>query len=92
MPAPIPIAPIRHWKIALRRAWSIRFIALFGVASGLNAIWPNLDGTIDPLWYNLAGCLLAMMAFGSVFVQQKGFPKAKLPTEEAQHEQLSAAP
>lgn len=78
---PAAVQPIRHWRVALRRAWSIRFIALFTVAEALNTVWPNLGGYMDPLWYNLAGCLLGGLAFLSVFVQQKGFPKAKLEAQ-----------
>jgi hypothetical protein len=76
---PISVQPIRHWKLALRRAWSIRFIAIFTVASGLNAVWPNLGGELSPLVYNVLGVILGALAFLSVFVQQRGFPKAKLP-------------
>lgn len=75
---PASVQPIRHWRVALRRAWSVRFIALFTVASAMSAVWPNLGGYMDPLIYNLIGCLLGGLAFVSVFVQQAGFPKAKL--------------
>lgn len=75
---PASVQPIRHWRVALRRAWSIRFIALFTVVSALDAVWPSLGGYLEPMWGNILGSLLGGLAFLSVFVQQQGFPKAKL--------------
>jgi membrane protein implicated in regulation of membrane protease activity len=72
-----PIQPVRHWRLVLRRAWSVRFIAVLGFACGLNAIWPALGDILPPWAFNLGGFTLAILAFVSVFVQQRGFPQTK---------------
>jgi hypothetical protein len=66
--------PVPHWRLVLRRAWSVRFIALFTVANALNAVWPNLGGEMGPVAFNVTGALLGGLAFLSVFVRQTGFP------------------
>lgn len=69
-----PVQPVPHWRLVLRRAWSIRFIALFAIAQGMEAIWPSLADSLEPHVYNTLAFVLAVLAFLSVFVKQDGFP------------------
>jgi hypothetical protein len=66
--------PVPHWRLTLRKAWSIRFIALFAIAQGMEAIWPSLADSLEPHLYNGLAFVLAVLAFLSVFVKQDGFP------------------
>lgn len=70
-------APVPHWRLVLRKAWSIRFIALFAFAQGLEAVWPSLADDLEPHLYNTLAFVLAVLAFISVFVKQEGFPDAR---------------
>lgn len=65
--------PVPDWKLRLKKAWSVRFVGLFGVVQGLDAVWPNLNGSMDPVVYNVLAFVLAALAFLSIFVKQEGF-------------------
>lgn len=71
-----PVQPVPHWRLVLRKAWSVRFIALFATTQGLDTIWPSLADDLEPHLYNGIAFVLAVLAFLSVFVKQEGFPYA----------------
>jgi hypothetical protein len=67
------VTAVPDWKLRLKKAWSVRFVGLFGIVQGLDAVWPNLNGSMDPVVYNLLAFALAALAFLSIFVKQEGF-------------------
>lgn len=86
MPDPNPVvaavtavapAPLKHWRLVLRFAWTPRLIAMMGLLDGLNAVWPNLGGTMSPITFNLIGFALAAITFYSRFIKQDGVPHAE---------------
>jgi hypothetical protein len=66
---------LSNWRQVLRYAWSIRWIALAGVLSGLEIALPLLDGLVPippRLFAALAG-LATAAAFVSRILAQKEF-------------------
>lgn len=57
---------IDDWRTVLRRAWSIRLLAVAGLLSGLEAAVPFLDGILPIPRGTFA--VLAFLATGGAFV------------------------
>lgn len=70
-----------EWRKILRHAWSVRFIALAVILSGLEAALPLYQqfANIDPLWFIAGIGVCSSAAFASRLVAQKelsGVPHA----------------
>lgn len=61
---------IPDWRVVLRRAWSIRFIALAAVCDFVAEMWPILIGDSPPRWLALAGAGFTLLALVARFVLQ----------------------
>lgn len=69
---------IHDWRAVLRRAWSVRLMALAGVLSGLEVAIPFLDGWLPVpagVFAALSGVTTAA-AFYARIVAQKGISDA----------------
>ena len=65
---------LRNWREVLRRAWSVRLIAVAVLLTGVEVALPFLDGYVDlppRLFAGLAG-LAAAGAFAARLIAQKG--------------------
>lgn len=63
-PKPTPhLAP--NWKAIVKRAWSIRLIALAALVDGLSIAWPLFEDymPIDRLWFAVIALMLNIGAF-----------------------------
>lgn len=58
----------------LRRAWSVRLLALqilfFGAAQGAFAVWPSLSDWVPPHWFLIVGVVLGVVTLAARFVLQ----------------------
>lgn len=66
--------PVANWRAVLLRAWSIRFIVLAGVLSGIEVALPVIDQFIDiPRgWFAAASGAVVCGAFIARLLAQKG--------------------
>lgn len=66
------------WRAVLRRAWSIRLIALGIFCQALEFVWPFLDGLLPlpPGVFAGVGLLVSIAAIVARLVAQKGFSNA----------------
>lgn len=66
------------WRAVLRRAWSIRLIALGILCQALEFIWPFLDGSLPlpPRTFAALGFLISVAAIVARLVAQKGLSDA----------------
>lgn len=61
---------IPNWRKVLRRAWSVRFLALAGICDFVSWVWPSLIGDNPPVWLTLAGSGFVIAALAARFVLQ----------------------
>jgi hypothetical protein len=61
----------KDWKTILKKAWSIRFIALAGVLSGLEVILPLFSGSVKPGLFAVLSFFAVSAAFIARIVAQK---------------------
>lgn len=64
-----------HWKRVLLRAWSVRFIVLAAILSGLEVAVPFLQGVIDippGLFAAIAGLVSMLALMARVLIQNGG--------------------
>lgn len=66
--------PLHNWSTVLRRAWSVRFMALAALLTGVEAGLPLLDGYVDipPRIFAALACLSAAGGLVARFIAQKG--------------------
>lgn len=55
---------IEDWRFKIKKLWTVRLTALFGLAYALASIWSGLSGSI-PTWLFIVGGILSN---GLVFV------------------------
>lgn len=63
---------IPNWRAILRKAWSVRLIALAGLLSGLEAALPFVDERIPRGAFALLSLLVTAGAFMARLVAQQG--------------------
>lgn len=66
---------VSNWRAVIRKAWSIKFIVLAGIFTGLEAIvsfLPTLFPWVQSGYMALATGLIVIAAFISRIVAQKG--------------------
>jgi len=61
-----------NWKELIRRAWSIRFLVLAGVLSGLEVILPFFSDEIPRNLFAVLSFVAVSAAFVARLVAQKG--------------------
>ena len=61
-----------NWKEILRRSWSLRFIILAGVLSGLEVILPFFSDAIPRNTFAVLSFVAVSAAFVARLVAQKG--------------------
>jgi hypothetical protein len=61
-----------NWKEILRRSWSLRFIILAGILSGLEVILPFFSEEIPRNVFALLSFMAVSAAFVARLVAQKG--------------------
>lgn len=61
-----------NWKEILRRSWSLRFIILAGVLSGIEVILPFFSEDIPRNIFAVLSFILVSAAFIARLVAQKG--------------------
>ena len=62
----------RDWRYILRRAWSVRFIAIAAILSGLETVLPMFSGWVDPGTFSMLSSVFASAALVARIVAQKG--------------------
>ena len=80
---------IPEWREVLRKAWSLRLMALAGLLSGLEVAMPYLDGIlpIPTGLFAAASGLIVAAAFVSRLVAQSSL---RQPTKKYEDEQWDA--
>lgn len=65
---------VANWRVVLRKAWSIRLMALAAVLSGLEVALPFMDVNPDGPhgWFAAASALTVGAAFVARLLAQKG--------------------
>ena len=71
MPSFIERRLIRDWAY-IRRLWSVRLTALFGVVYALSGVWTVLAGTIPNWVYISVGFSMNLILFVARVTKQKG--------------------
>ena len=61
-----------NWKELIRRAWSIRFLVLAGILSGLEVILPYFSDEIPRNLFAILSFVAVSAAFVARLVAQKG--------------------
>lgn len=61
-----------NWKEILQRSWSLRFIILAGVLSGVEMILPFFDTALPPTLYAGLTFVIVAAAFVARLVAQRG--------------------
>lgn len=70
---------IANWWQVFKRAWSIRWIALAGLFSGIEVALPIIDGYFDiprGLFAAASGIATCVAFISRLLVQKKGIPDA----------------
>lgn len=63
------------WKLILRRAWSVRFMALIGVAAGIEGgIQAWLSGISTSVWFILGIGVVSAAAIVARLAAQENLP------------------
>jgi hypothetical protein len=62
---------IADWQWVLKRSWSVRFIALAAVLSGLEVVLPLLSGSIPKGIFAILSFVVTAAALVSRFVAQQ---------------------
>ena len=72
-----------NWQAVLRHAWSVRFIVLAAILSGIEAALPFLNGAlpIAPGLFGLLTLIATVAAFVARFVAQRTVPPAEIHWE-----------
>ncbi|WP_427928612.1 hypothetical protein [Agrobacterium cavarae] len=63
---------IANWREVLKRAWSIRWIVLAGILSGIEVFLPFIDGYIPRGLFAALSAAATCAAFISRILVQKG--------------------
>jgi hypothetical protein len=74
-----------NWRSILKHAWSIRFIAVVAMLTGLDACFPFLDGLLPiPRWaFAALTCLISTAAIASRLLYQPKLWLGEKPNEPA---------
>lgn len=69
---------VPNWRAVLRRAWSLRLMAIAFLFSVLEVAWPYFEGLVPvpPRLFALLSGLFAGAGFVARFVAQKGVTNA----------------
>lgn len=62
----------RDWRYILRRAWSVRFIAIAAILSGCETVLPMFSNWVDPGTFSMLSSVFASAALVARIVAQKG--------------------
>lgn len=64
---------ITDWQHVMKKAWSVRLIAVAGLLSGLELILPMFGADIPRNWYAIATMAVTTLALIARVVAQKEF-------------------
>jgi hypothetical protein len=70
-----------NWRAVLRHAWSVRFIVLAAILSGVEAALPFLDLPVSPGFFALLTLFATGAAFVARLVAQRPLPPADIHWE-----------
>lgn len=65
---------VTDWKLILKRAWSIRFIVLAGVLSGVEAVLPYFSDAIPRGTFSTLTLVVTSFALIARVTSQKDLP------------------
>lgn len=64
---------ITGWQQILKKAWSVKLIAIAGILSGLELLLPMYGPDLPRQWYAIATLLITALALVARLVAQKEF-------------------
>ena len=70
-----PMKLLRNWKNVLKRAWSVRLIALAGVLTGLESIIPMWVDSIPRPVFSMLSVAVITLAMVARLIAQEGLDK-----------------